>query len=335
MTAAPLRVGVAGLGLIGGSAAQRLAALPERYAVAGFDVDRAAAQAARAAGLPVAASLAELATASDVVVAAVPPAATAGVVLDVLAASPAVVTDTASAKAGVLAAVAARAGGSLSRYLPGHPLAGSEAAGWEGARPDLLDGAAWALCPPAADSPAATLAAVAAVLDAFDARIAVCSAADHDDAVARTSHAPHVIAELVASAALGGGQPGLAALLSGGALRDMTRVAAADPALWQQILAANRPAAVAALDAWLADAGRLRDAVAAGDDAALGAAWAAGARARAAIDAARWRAPAWAPATFPWPAWAALAALAGAGRPVRRLRLAGPELHAEVAAAPA
>lgn len=335
MSSPPLRVGVAGLGLIGGSAIQRLASLPARFAVAGFDPDPAAASAAAGAGVPVAGSVAELAAGSDVVLAAVPPAATAGVVLDALGASEAAVTDTASAKAGVLGAVAASAGDALGRYVPGHPLAGSEAGGWAAARPDLLDGAVWALCPPAPDAPAAALTAVAAVLDAFEPRIAVCTAADHDEAVARTSHAPHVVAELVAAAARHGREPRLAALLSGGALRDMTRVAAADPGLWQQILAANRPATVAALDAWLSEAGRLRDAIAAGDDGAVAAAWLAGAQARAAIDAARWHAPAWEPAAFPWPAWDALLELGRAGRPVRRLRLDGDVLHAEVGALPA
>lgn len=336
MTAAPMRVGVAGLGLIGGSVLQRLAGTPDRFSASGFDAEPVVGAAARDAGLPVAASLEALAGASDVVVVAVPPAATADTVLAVLSASPSVlVTDTASVKGGVLNAVAAAAGSALGRYLPGHPLAGSVAAGWAAARAEMLDGAAWALCPPVADAPPDALVAVAAVLDAFDARIVVCDAAEHDAAVALTSHAPHVLAEVVAAAAAPGARAGLGALLSGGALRDMTRVAGADARLWLQIIAANRAATVTALDAWLDHTRRIRDALADGDDGPLAQAWADGARARAAIDAVRWREPAWEPCTLTWPAWAALLDLGRAGRAVRRLRLDGAALHLDAAAAPA
>ncbi len=184
------------------------------------------------------------------VVVAAPPDVTADVVLAELAAHPgAFVTDVASVKSGVLAAVTA-AGGDLSRYVGSHPMAGSERSGPTAARPDLFTGRPWVISP----GPNGTRAAVAAVralaLDAGATPVEL-DAERHDAAVALVSHLPQVVASLVA-ARLGDADP--AALdLAGQGLRDVTRIAASDPAMWTSILAANAGAVAPVLRRLRAD----------------------------------------------------------------------------------
>jgi prephenate dehydrogenase len=92
----------------------------------------------------------------------------------------------------------------------------------------------------------ALLAELSALTDRLGAALTVLSPADHDRLLARTSHAPHVVASALAASALR--DDPLAAVASGGALRDMTRVAAADEALWREILELNGDEVKAALD---------------------------------------------------------------------------------------
>jgi prephenate dehydrogenase len=170
------------------------------------------------------------------VVVAVPPAATAGVVDAALARFPsAVVTDVASVKVPVLAALEAT-GADLARYVGGHPMAGREVSGPAAARADLLDDRAWVITP----HPAATSAAVSAIQElalAVRALPVLMAAEEHDRAVAVVSHAPQVLSSLLAARLLESSETAVS--IAGQGLRDMTRIAASDPSLWVEILAAN------------------------------------------------------------------------------------------------
>ncbi len=229
-TRGPVRV--VGTGLLGASAGMALRAVGVDVVLA--DPSRTAALLARDLGagrLP-----AEDDESPRLVVVAAPPDVTAEVVLAELAAHPgAVVTDVASVKGGVLAAVAA-GGGDLSRYVGSHPMAGSERSGPTAARPDLFTGRPWVISPGPLGTPAAVAAVRALALD-VGATPMELDAERHDAAVALVSHLPQVVASLVA-ARLGDADP--AALdLAGQGLRDVTRIAASDPAMWTSILAAN------------------------------------------------------------------------------------------------
>jgi prephenate dehydrogenase len=317
---------VLGLGLVGGSLLQGLRAAGAEPL--GFDADPDVTAAAAAAGYAVAADAESLAQACPVVIVCVPPARTPGAVAAALAAGP-VVADAASVKGPVLAAVVEMvAEPALDRYIPAHPLAGSERAGWGAAEATLLAGAVWAACPPRPRASLEPLCALAAALEPLRPRLLICDAAEHDAAVARTSHAPHVAAIALARAA----GSGLAAALTGGAYRDMTRTAAADEALWAAILHANRGPVADALRALATELGELAGAIAAGDDDALAAAWQAGALARAQACALRWEEPAWAAERLRLPPWDALLGLGRAGRAIRRPRLDGDALAVDVAA---
>ena len=169
-------------------------------------------------------------------VVAAPPDVTAQVVLAALDDDPtATVTDVASVKSGVLLAVS-EAGGDLSRYVGGHPMAGRERSGPVAARGDLFVGRPWVICP-TEKSEQPRLDDVRALARAVGALAVTMPAHEHDAAVALVSHVPQVAASLVAARLREAGDDAVA--IAGQGLRDVTRIAASDPMLWAQILGAN------------------------------------------------------------------------------------------------
>ena len=175
----------------------------------------------------------------DLVVVAAPPDVVADVVRAELARYPqAIVTDVASVKAGPLESLRNN-GSDLTRYVGGHPLAGRERSGAVAARADLFVGRPWVLTPSAQTTPAA-LALVREVAVALGATVTVMDAVEHDEAVAVMSHVPQIAASLVAARLRD--VPERAVALAGQGIRDVTRIAASDPALWTQILAGNAAA---------------------------------------------------------------------------------------------
>ena len=302
-----MKSGVVGLGLIGGSLLRALGGV-------GYDADPAVRAAAAAEGFEVADSPAGL-EGCDLVLVAVPPARTAAVAGEVLDALPdALVADTASVKAGLPR---------HERLVGAHPMAGAETAGWASSTAVLLQGAPWAACP--AGEALEPLLALSEAVDALGGRIVACTPEDHDAAVARTSHVPHLAAQALAGLAADGG---LQAALAGTAFRDMTRVARADAGLWSEILAANREACTDGVDELIARLGVLRTAL--GDQAATRAEWELGLGWLDGVDAARWREPHW--RDEPVDGWTGLLAHGAEGRAVRRVRRdARGALRAEVA----
>ncbi len=173
------------------------------------------------------------------VVVAAPPDVTAEVVLQQLrGTSTAVVTDVASVKAAILEDLrrAQPEEGLLDRYVGSHPMAGKERSGGIAATGDLFEGRPWVLVPhqTSTDTAIATVASLAARCGAVVTRM---DAATHDAAVAAVSHLPQLAASLVAARLRD--LPPEAVGLAGQGLRDVTRIAASDPALWTQILAGN------------------------------------------------------------------------------------------------
>ncbi len=219
----------------------------------------------------------------DLVVVATPPDVTAAVLLDEIKAHPdAVVTDVASVKAGVLEALRA-AGADLRSYVGGHPMAGRERSGAVAARGDLFLGRPWVLSP-VEDGAAAALATVRRLALALGAVPVVMPAGEHDEAVALVSHVPQVAASLVAARLRHA--PDAAVALAGQGLRDVTRIAGSDPALWAQILAANAGPVAAVLGQLRDDLDRVLSALAAlaGETPGEGAVGARGAVARVVAD---------------------------------------------------
>ncbi len=231
---------VVGTGLIGASIALALTA-------AGHEVhlqDRTISHARVAAGLGAGTLDAPPPDEVSLVVVAVPPAAIADVVVASLARYPqATVTDVGSVKAGVLDTVW-RAGDDVSRYVGSHPMAGSQHSGPVTADADLFDSRTWVVAPHRRSAPASVQRVVELVSDCR-ARLVLMDVDDHDAAVARVSHLPHLMSVLMAGHLTSVAAEDL--LLAGQGLRDVTRVAGGDPGLWEQILSANSAAVLAEL----------------------------------------------------------------------------------------
>jgi prephenate dehydrogenase len=173
----------------------------------------------------------------QLVVVAVPPDHLGDVIAEALSRTDAVVTDVGSVKSGPLAAVGQVPG--VERYVGSHPMAGSERSGPLAATAALFDGRPWAVTPHDRSDPAAValVEALALRCGAVPVRL---SPLEHDRAVARTSHIPHLLAALAAGRLAGAPVDHLA--LSGQGVRDVTRVAGGDPVLYGQIVAANSEA---------------------------------------------------------------------------------------------
>jgi prephenate dehydrogenase len=192
----------------------------------------------------------------DVVIVAVPPAATASVVRESIATYlTSTVSDVSSTKTELQREIDSLTGDS-SRFVPGHPLAGREVSGAGAARVDLFADRVWALTPGPRTDPRRT-AVVVALAEALGAVVVLTSAAAHDRAVALTSHTPQIVASLVAAGLEPLGDADVR--LSGQGLRDVTRLAASDPDLWTEILASNAAPVATALDGLIHRLGLVRD----------------------------------------------------------------------------
>lgn len=178
------------------------------------------------------------------VVVAVPPRAIADVVGQALRSYPrATVTDVGSVKAGVLDALW-DSGLELERYVGSHPMAGSQHSGPVTARVDLFEGRTWVITPHRRSDPGA-VARVTRLAEDCGAQTVVMDVDDHDAAVARVSHLPHLMSVLMAGHLTT--VPERHLMLAGQGLRDVTRIAGGDPTLWEQIVGANSSAVLSEL----------------------------------------------------------------------------------------
>ena len=273
---------VIGLGLIGGSLLR--AADGAGWKVRGTAASDATVTAARDAGFDVTSSIEDvLQDAGDdaLVVLAVPLPAVADVLPMVARHAPRCrLTDVVSIKQPVAAAVARHA--PLVRYVGGHPMAGTSASGWAAGSATLFTGASWVVSTDDGIDPAVWTQVARLALDC-GATVVPAGAEDHDAAVARVSHLPHVLAAVLASVGSDGGP--LAMALGAGSFTDGTRVAAARPELVRAMCEGNRTALLDAVDDALGRLGAARGSLA--STGALNATIQAGHRARRAFDAAR------------------------------------------------
>lgn len=246
------RVAIVGVGLIGGSLARALRALPEPPVVAGVEPDADAREWALANGVLDEAygpERAEDAFAGADLVAIATPARFAGEWLARLGkvGYTGVVTDVASTKAGVLAE-ARRHLGEGAEFIGGHPMAGSERSGVAASDGDLFRGAQYVLTPTEATDTDA-YRRLHALVSSIGARVVAVPAAEHDEAVAAISHVPHVAASALTNLAAARGSAGSDVLrLAAGGFKDMTRIAAGSADLWTGICLDNRDAVVRGLD---------------------------------------------------------------------------------------
>src|SRR3954452_2726624 len=170
-----------------------------------------------------------------------------------------VVTDVGGVKAPIVSAIAD------PRFVGGHPMAGSEQEGVDGADATLFEGATWVLTP-TDDTDAQAYSRVRSVVSSFGAEVVAIRPEDHDALVAVVSHVPHLTAAALMQLAASGAEEHAALLrLAAGGFRDMTRVAAGHPGIWPDICAENRGAIVAGIDGLQAALSQMRSLVEGGD----------------------------------------------------------------------
>jgi prephenate dehydrogenase len=247
---APPHVHIVGAGLIGASIGLGLTA--EGWPVTIEDRNPKVERLARGIGAGLARATGE---SPNLVIIAVPPAVAADEILGALKRWPeAIVTDVASVKAPLAAAV--DAAGDSERYVGSHPMAGREVSGAEAAQADLFRARPWVVCANGASARAVAL--VHRVATTLGADIVTVAAATHDAAAARVSHAPQVAASAVAASLAGLSHGDLT--LVGQGLRDVTRIAASDSGMWADIARLNRDNLRGALSLIIDDLTGVRDA---------------------------------------------------------------------------
>lgn len=248
------RATIIGTGLIGGSVG--LALRKAGWQVSGTDIDPdrlAQAQeigAIDSTGIDEDSQIAFVATAVSQM---------HGAVAEALDATSSWVTDVGSVKAPLLADI------TDSRFVGGHPMAGSEQEGIAGAREDMFEGAIWVLTPTPATSDDAYMA-VHSAITSMGAEIVTLSPERHDELVALISHVPHLTAAtLMLLADEQAEQRQQLQRLAAGGFRDMTRIAAGHPGIWPDICIENSEAICEGLDSLIDALGEVRNAVAQAD----------------------------------------------------------------------
>jgi prephenate dehydrogenase len=241
------KIGIVGLGLIGGSIALRARELWPAGLVIAVDNKDVLEEAMRRHAIDVAADDPIVLAEADLVILAAPVKQNIALLaeLDGNVHVPAVVTDTGSTKREILAAAADLP--ARFTFVGGHPLAGAAQGGLEHARPDLFQGRPWLLTPLArSDDPA--LAKLIDFVTALGAQPRILDPRAHDRLLAFLSHLPQLTAsalmQVVGEAV---GEEGLA--LAGRGLADTTRLASSPPDIWQDIAGTNADEIGPALDA--------------------------------------------------------------------------------------
>jgi prephenate dehydrogenase len=260
------RVAIVGVGLIGGSiglALRKRGLAREVVGIGRNEVNLARAQQLGAIDR-YDTKLAEGVAEANLVVVCTPVDTIADFVRQICAACRAdtLITDAGSTKEAIVVAVEAQQTGRTNgpHFVGSHPLAGDHRTGVEAARVDLLTGRKVIVTPTANTDPTA-LAKIVSFWRGLDADVINMSAAEHDAALAATSHLPHVVAFALAAAT-----PQHLLPLAASGWRDTTRIAGGDPSMWQPIFAANREQLLVALDRFEGLISEMRSAMAAGDE---------------------------------------------------------------------
>jgi prephenate dehydrogenase len=267
------KIGIVGLGLIGGSIALAARQLWPKTLVIGVDNKDVLETAMRMHAIDVAADDLIVLAEADLVILAAPVKVNIGLLaeLDENVRQPAVITDTGSTKREIVAAAASLP--ARFTFVGGHPLAGAAQGGLERARPDLFSGRPWLLTAPeshggsertrptsdagsertrpTSDAGSTALAKLTEFVQALGAVPRVIGGQAHDRMLAFLSHLPQLTAsalmQVVGDAV---GQDGLA--LAGRGLADTTRLASSPPDIWRDIAATNADEIGPALDALIA-----------------------------------------------------------------------------------
>jgi prephenate dehydrogenase len=265
------RVGIIGVGLIGGSFALALKTVKAVDTVVGFGRSRANLDVARKLGVidQIAKGWDDI-DGCDLLLLAVP-VGQLPEVMPMIApriGRDTVLTDAGSTKRDVVLYARAALGKALPRFVPAHPIAGAEKSGAAAARPNLFANKPVVITPIEETDPFA-FKRVRATWQLTGAKTLRMDVAMHDMALAATSHLPHVLAFAMMNEIAARPQAEAMLSLTGGGFRDFTRIAASNPEMWRDICLANRDALCTEIDAFSARLAQMRHSIAIGDGPAL------------------------------------------------------------------
>jgi 3-phosphoshikimate 1-carboxyvinyltransferase len=262
---------IVGLGLMGGSVARAARALGACRRILACDPDGSGVAAAIGAGVidDGGDDLVALSEEADLVLVAVP-VLSVGAVLESLRESgrpEMVITDVASVKGEVARGAAVALGPRVSRFVPGHPIAGSEQSGFSAAREGLFEQRKVIITPgDGTDADAVRL--VTRFWHALGADVHGMSVTRHDAVLAATSHLPHLLAYTLINTLTGSGwndegdgQEETRQIFdyAAGGFAGFTRIASSDPTMWRDIFLSNGPATLDVLDRFRDELDRMRE----------------------------------------------------------------------------
>lgn len=258
---------IVGVGLIGGSLARALRAAGQVREIVGHGRRPNALQRAVELGVidHAEVTLAAATQDADIVVLATPVGAMPAILAELgRLAFGGVITDAGSTKGNIVASARTALGARFPHFVPGHPIAGTEQSGVEAAQANLFRGRRVILTP-SAETNAQALGRVRALWEAAGAEVSLMPADEHDRILAASSHLPHMLAYLLMDLLVRRDDHRAVFAASAGGLRDVTRIAASDPAMWRDICLANREALLAVLTQYREELGALMSAVERGD----------------------------------------------------------------------
>lgn len=267
------KLALIGTGLIGGSLALALKQRGLVGEVSGYSRQLQTRLRARELGLidHPADSVAEAVEGADLVFIATPVRAMAAVFAELAPAlaDDALITDGGSVKGAVVEAARAKlSADQFARFVPGHPIAGTERSGPDAAFASLFEDHRIILTP-LPENPPELVARAEALWQGVGARVERLDVAHHDHVLAATSHLPHVAAFGMVGALARLAERYEVFHYAAGGFRDFTRIASSDPSMWRDICVTNRDELLGMIDHYVAELGGLRQMIESGDAQAI------------------------------------------------------------------
>jgi len=233
-----MRVGIYGLGLIGGSLAKALRKAVPSLEIFGADKSVRRKKLALEEGVISGILTKKLLSVMDVVFLAIPVASSVKVAIEIMGHMKAdgILTDCGSVKGKIYSAMRRFSKGPF--FIPGHPIAGTEKSGYENGFPELFEGKMVFLCP-YPDTPEEKVVTVRKLWETAGARVMFMDPRTHDHVFAFASHLPHVVAYSLVHSIATFDSP-LPLGYSAGGFKDFTRIASSNPRMWTEIMLDNR-----------------------------------------------------------------------------------------------
>ncbi len=263
---------IIGVGLIGGSLARALRAANAVQNITGFGRTISHLQQALELNVidRVASSIKDAVTDADVVVLAVPVETVADFLSQLADVLPdkTIVTDVGSVKNNIQEAARKNLGVHFSRFVPGHPIAGTEKSGVVNSFPELFRQHQVILTPEAGTDTNA-VSVIQNMWQKTGAHVLLMNSVKHDQILAASSHLPHVLAYALVEGLVRRDDYEEIFNLAAGGFHDFTRIASSDPEMWRDICLANRDAILENLHGFQKDLKKIRDAIKNSDGDAL------------------------------------------------------------------